>query len=249
MKTNIVTETEAQRWSLRYDAENLAAHIPGAVVATKPDPAADVNLFVNYALYEPVDTITSALFTHREFDGLLRSRFDEVAEQVNWCFAMCQNTLRKLPYWKASVLTVWPGPQFYRDGPLVVGVCGRDYKSGRKRMHWVDELRALPGVEVRTTGGKVAWGDLPVWYDSLDYLVVISENEGGPKRVVEALARGVPVIAPDVGYCWEFPVIRYDTKEELLDIVRRLVMPGDGWARTGAHVCEVHERLLRWKGE
>ena len=108
---------------------------------------------------------------------------------------------------------------------------------------------AIPGVEVRTTGGKVAWEDLPAWYDGLDYLAVISENEGGPKPVVEALARGVPVIAPDVGYCWEFPVIRYDTKEELLDIVRRLVMPGDGWARTGAHVQEVHERLLRWKGE
>jgi len=248
MRTNIVTETEAQRWSLRYDAENLAAHIPGAVVATKPDPTADVNMFVNYALYEPVETVTTAMFTHREFEGPLVARFDEVTERVDWCFAMCQNTLRKLPQRKASVLTVWPGPQFYRDAPLVVGVCGRDYKSGRKRMGWVDELRAIPGVEIRTTGGRVAWQDMPAYYDGLDYLVVISENEGGPKPVVEALARGVPVIAPDVGYSWEFPCIRYRTKSELLDIVRRLVMPRDGWARTGAHVQEVHERLVKWKG-
>jgi len=247
MRTNIVTETEAQRWSLRYDAENLAANIPGAVVATMPDPDADVNLFVNYALYEPVDTATTAMFTHRELSGSLRSRFDDVAERADWCFAMCPNTLRLLPGYKSSILMVWPGQQFYRDGPLVVGVCGRDYKSGRKRMGWVDELRALPGVEVRTTGGRVAWEDMPAYYDGLDYLVVISENEGGPKPVVEALARGVPVIAPDVGYCWEFPVLRYRTKAEMLDIVRRLVMPRDGWAQTGAHVQKVHERLARWR--
>lgn len=249
MKLNIVTETEGQRWVLRYIAEDLMAHIPGAIVATRPNPTTDVNMFVNYALYEPVGTITSALFTHQEFNEPLRSRFAEVSEQVDWCFAMSQNALRKLPYWKTSVLTLWPGPQFYRDGPLVLGVCGRDYKSGRKRMDWVDELRAIPDVEIRTTGSKVAWEDMPTWYDELDYLVVISENEGGPKPVVEALARGVPVIAPDVGYAWEFPCIKYKEKEELLDVVRRLVMPRDGWTRTGVHVQEVHERLLKWKRE
>ena len=235
MKLNIVTEKESQRWSLLYDAENLAEWTPGAVVADKPDPDADVNMFINYALYEPVDTVTTAMFTHLEREGPLVERFNQVAEAVDWCFAMCKNTLWQLPNWKASLMTVWPSPQFYRDN-LIIGVCGRDYKSGRKRMGWVDELRGIPGVLVVTTEGKIPWRDMAGYYDGLDYLVVISENEGGPKPVVEALARGVPVIAPDVGYCWDFPVLRYRTKEEMLDIVRRLVIPRNAWEETAQQV-------------
>jgi len=62
--------------------------------------------------------------------------------------------------------------------------------------------------------------------------------------VPEALARGCPVIAPDVGYCWEFPVLRYSTKEELLEIVRGLVIPRDGWRQTAQHVAEIHRNLI-----
>src|SRR5690606_27066137 len=51
---------------------------------------------------------------------------------------------------------------------------------------------------------------LEEFYDSIDYLVVTSLEEGGPIPVIEAISRGVPVIAPDVGWCWEFPVIRYE---------------------------------------
>jgi len=244
VKLNIVTEKESQRWSLLYDAENLAEWIPGAVVAGKPDPAADVNMFVNYALYEPVDTIMTAMFTHLEHEGSLVDTFLDVAEIVDWCFAMCQKTLWQLPSEKSSILTVWPSSQFYRSH-LNIGVCGRDYKSGRKRMEWVDELRAVPGVLVITTEGGIPWAEMPDYYDGLDYLVVISENEVGPKPVVEALARGVPVIAPDVGYCWDFPVLRYRTKNELLDIVRRLVVPRDAWAATARHVIETHRKLVR----
>lgn len=47
------------------------------------------------------------------------------------------------------------------------------------------------------------------FYQSIDYLVVTSRDEGGPMVVPEAIAHGVPVIAPDVGWCWEYPVIRY----------------------------------------
>lgn len=243
VKLHIVTETEAQRWSLRMDAENLARETPGAVVGTAPDPGADVNMFVNYALWQPIETITTAMFTHREREGPLRQTFGGVAWMVDWCFAMNRHTLALLPEKKSSIMWIWPDPRYHRDR-LVLGVCGRAYKSGRKRMEWVKDLRAIPGVEVRTTGGKIPAANMPYYYDDLDYLVVIADNEGGPKPVVEALAMGCPVIAPDVGYCWEFPVLRYSTKEELLSIVKGLVIPRDGWKRTARHVAEVHGRLL-----
>ena len=243
VKLHIITETEAQRWSLRMDAENLAREIPGAVIGTSPDPRADVNIFINYALYESVRTIATALFTHRERTEPLGSRFDDVARRVDHCFAMNRHTLALLPTGKSSILWVWPDPR-YHGGRLILGICGRDYQGGRKRMEWVKDLRAIPGVEVRTTEGKIPAVNMPYYYADLDYLVIIADNEGGPKPVVEALARGCPVIAPDVGYAWSFPVLRYETKEELLKIVRGLVIPRDGWKRTAQHVMAVHERLV-----
>jgi len=243
MKLNIVTETKQQRWVLRNVADDLARVIPGAVVSTKVNPEADVNMFVNYALYEPVNTMVTALFTHRETTGPVKDRFDTVAKEVNHCFAMNMHTLKLLPVHKSSLMWVWPSPLFYKD-KLVIGVCGRDYKSGRKRMSWIDELRNIPFVEVRTTEGKLAWEDMPAYYDGLDYLVVISDNEGGPIPVVEALARGCPVIAPDVGYCWDFPVLRYTTKGQLLSIVKSLIISSTSWEETGKRVTQVHEGLL-----
>jgi glycosyltransferase involved in cell wall biosynthesis len=245
MKVNIVTERESQRWSLLYDAENLARHIDGATVGDKVDPTAHVNMFVNYALYVPVNTVRTAMFTHHE--ERYAARWDEAAEGCHWCFAMCRKAYEMLPNRKASVMRFWPHPQFHRQRPLVIGICGRDYRGGRKRMGWVDSIRLIPGVVVKVTGGDYKWEELPEYYDSLDYLVVISGNEGGPKPVIEAIARGVPVIAPDVGFCWEHPVIRYDgTKANLLATLRGLVMPEDGWAETAEEVQAVHERLVKW---
>ena len=225
------------------NAENLARETPGATVGESPDPRADINMFINYALYESIPTIVTALFTHRECAGPLAARFDVVALAVDWCFGMNRHTLALLPRGKSSIMWIWPDPRYHRD-KLILGVCGRAYKSGRKRMEWVKDLRAIEGVEVRMTEGKIPAVNMPIYYDSLDYLVVISDNEGGPLTVPEALIRGCPVIAPDVGYCWEFPVLRYETKEELLNIVKGLIIPRDGWARTAQHVTEVHGRLL-----
>jgi glycosyltransferase involved in cell wall biosynthesis len=56
---------------------------------------------------------------------------------------------------------------------------------------------------------------MPAWFAGLDYYLVTSDSEGGPIPVLEAIAAGVPVIAPDVGFCWEYPVIRYSGIDEL----------------------------------
>ena len=238
----VVKEKEARRWILRPWAEALARVLPDAVIGATPDPDAAANLFINYAGYSPVSTLTMAMFTHREHDHR-GEVFDRVAREVDWCFAQSEITASLLPPGKTSVLpTGLTNDAFYKR-PLVLGIAGRAYKSGRKRMHWIKDLRAIEGVEVRATGGKVPLVDMPAFYDGLDYLVVLSDNEGGPQPVLEALARCKPVIAPNVGYCWDYPVLRYSTKEELLDIVQRLVIPRDIWKRAASIVLEVLGRL------
>lgn len=244
MKIQIVTEPERRRWVLRPISEALAKELPGATVGERADPDADVNFFINYVLYRSVPTYTMALFTHREREGRWMGVFDSVALKVDWCFAMCKITASLLPLEKTTILPMYPVDRAYYK-TLVIGVVGRGYATGRKRMHWVEDLQAIEGVEIKRPK-KIPAKDMPAFYDSIDYLVVLSDNEGGPLPVVEAMARGKPVIAPNVGFCWEYPVLRYETKEELLAIVRRLVIPRDGWEQSAQMVLEVFQD---WRGE
>ena len=51
--------------------------------------------------------------------------------------------------------------------------------------------------------------DLPEFYRSMDYILVPALIEGGPMSVLEALASGVEVIAPKVGWVPDFPHIEF----------------------------------------
>ena len=243
MQIHIVTEKKSQRWILRPWSEALARELPNVSIGTNIDPSAEVNIFINYALYKPVQGITAAVFTHREHQGHLATLFDNVAQQVDWCFAQCLITAALLPVGKTTILPLYPDPMFYKDPPLVLGVVGRPYKSGRKRMEWIEDLEQIQGVEVRVAS-KVPLKDMPSFYDNIDYLVILADNEGGPQPVLEALVRGKPVIASNVGYCWEYPVVRYTTKDDLLNLVRKLILPRNGWRQSALIVQEVFRRLL-----
>lgn len=241
MKIQIITETEGQSWILRPWSEALAKELPNTQIGTAINKSADVNFFINYALYQPVDSITLAMFTHRERDGRGQV-FDNVARSVDWCFAQCNITAALLPAEKTS--TLLPGltnTAFYKK-PLVLGVVGRQYPSGRKRMSWMEDLRSIKDIEVRHAKNTLA-KEMPAFYDRIDYLVILADNEGGPQPVLEALARGKPIIAPNVGYCWEYPVLRYNTKEELLNIVRSLVIPKDLWKQAAKNILTVLKEI------
>jgi len=58
------------------------------------------------------------------------------------------------------------------------------------------------------------------------------------------MAMGKPVIAPNVGFCWDYPVIRYAGKKHLLDLLQRLVIPKDGWGKSAAQLVRLCERLV-----
>jgi hypothetical protein len=141
----------------------------------------------------------------------------------------------------------------------VFGVIGRVYNSGRKGEALVaravrDGFRFVAcGVQGgRGRGRSLARSQWPCptpyalaqrdeFFRAIDYLVVTSTLEGGPMPVLEAIARGVPVIAPNVGWCWEFPVLRYAVGEydSLRGVLEQLTAP-PSWEQWGA----AHARLF-----
>jgi glycosyltransferase involved in cell wall biosynthesis len=113
--------------------------------------------------------------------------------------------------------------------PLKFGVVGRVYETGRKGEHLAAALRK-DGYNVVSWGKGwpvpemfpgSRWETLPDFYREIDYLIVTSLNEGGPVPVIDAIAAGVPVIAPDVGWCWSYPVIPYEVGD--LDSLRHVL--------------------------
>jgi len=243
MKIHFVTETKEQSWILRPMAERLASEIPGATLGTQVDPSVRANVFFNYALYKPTNTKTAAFFTHREID-VRGEDFDRIASKLDWCFAQSQRTALLLPAHKTSIIPTFPLSAAFYKKQLVLGVVGRGYSSGRKRMDWVEDIRSIEGVTVLETGGKLKAEEMPGFYRKIDYLLVLSDNEGGPQPVLEAIASCKPIIAPNVGYCWEYPCIRYTLKTELLEILSKLVLPRDGWRRSAAHLWHTLKRLM-----
>lgn len=201
---------------------------------------AAINVYMPYYMLEPgVKTPRDiCLFTHRE-DPEASPKAAKKAEfwdyctkhaDVCWCmsratYAMVEPVARE----KAICIAPPADPQF-TGRALRLGVCAVQDPLGRKQHDAVETLRGIPGVKVEVTGGVVQWEHLPDWYEGIDYLVVLSNNEGGPMPVKEAIAMGKPVIAPDVGWCWEYPVIRYSSTAELISIVQHLAPKPDAWA-------------------
>lgn len=225
MRINIVTEA-SPGWVLRKISETVKGYMPDTYITEyAPDGKGDINLYINYALFKhKTNKIDVGWFTHKESDG----KFDKIAKEVDYCIAMSNKTGKLLPSNKTTVIEPCADFQFYKD-KLVLGCVGRTYPSGRKKFNLIEDIESIEGVEVRVTNGKVVWDKMSDFYKGIDYLLILSTNEGGPMPVLEAIAYGKPVIAPDVGWCWEYPVIRYNSIDELKKIINKLIYPKDCW--------------------
>lgn len=239
---NIVTVNETG-WILRRIADSFARYLPSVAVGTAIDPNADINFYVNYPLYKKRTKCDVGWFTHREFLQPAASEFDRIANEVDWCIAHSRKTAAHLPAHKTSIVYIPPDPQFHKE-ELVLGVVGREYSSGRKRFHWIPELEKIPGVKIVLTNGDYEFSALPDFYRSIDYLLVLSTNEGGPIPVVEALAMKKPIIAPDVGMAWEYPCLRYRDLSELQALLRKLTLQGLTWETAAANLSKIFDSIL-----
>lgn len=216
-------------WILERLARRLAGKLPYATfVPNRPQeiPGSRIAYYVNYALFhEPSGLVDVGLFTHFED----QHAFLERARQMDFCVSMSAlyaDWLQERGV--AHVEHVPMGCDFYRFRPkLVLVVVGR-LEHPRKGAHLVAELKQLHFVEIVTTEGRVAEQNLADVYQRCDYVLIPATVEGGPLCLLEGLAMGKPVIAPEgVGMVGEFPdtpyILRYPAGdgEALQSLVRR----------------------------
>jgi hypothetical protein len=80
----------------------------------------------------------------------------------------------------------------------------------------------------------------------MDYILITASNEGGPMIVPESIAVGKPLIMPKgVGWCDEYPGIRYEKFEELENIVKGLVYDFDTYEKSAKTLMKIFECHLK----
>ncbi len=217
----------------------------------KADPGADLNYYMPARDIQkfPCPGKAVGLYTHG-------ATAFEIANRFEACVTMNRTMAEQLNLAGRARLveTIRPGTE-HPARPPVFGVVGRVYGKDRKGAGLVQSA-VLDGFDFRACSepqqGRRApcqithpIEDRAAFYDSIDYLVVTSTEEGGPMPVVEAIAHHVPVIAPDVGWCFEFPVIRYKrgSYRSLAETLLGLSQPPTWHEWTQVHK-ELFEELL-----
>ena len=195
----------------------------GWTVGRQPRAGAEVNHFMPYLLLRdrPAQGKVSAWFTHLEERGPTTpgskiGRWHRAARLVDLRCCQAQKYADMLSGNGPTVVIPTPvDAKAFHPRRLRVGVAGRVYKHpSRKGEHLVRKLLELEEFEV--VGAGKGWpcpttfysrDALPDFFRSLDVFLITSEVEGGPDTLLEALACGLPVVAPlGVGFCDELPV-------------------------------------------
>lgn len=256
-KILFITEPENSKWILRRWCEEWVKNMPEDVMASISDTFLlgwDIYVYVNYALFksdykrmEP-KAAHLAYFTHRENDERGRV-FDHVAHVCDLCLAQSWETYNRLPDIVPKTL-FRPSIDSQFKSKIKIGIVARHYDSGRKRTQWVPPLqRNFPDFEFIYTDGKVPFEQMPAFYKSVDYTLILADNEGGPMPVPESLAMGTPVIAPKgVGWCEEFPCIFYNnTLAGLGILLSNMVLKQDVWEKGAKSILELGEKIINDK--
>ena len=252
MRINVVTKTG---WILERLARELVDRLEGVRLNCgerdrQVDPAADFNYYLPAKDLRKYPTEGRAIGFYTHGDGAF-----ELIPRFAACLAMNRSMAAALEARGASdVRIIRPGTDAPAR-PIVFGVIGRVYNDGRKGQELVRRAVADGFRFVACSGhaggrrpralAREQWpcaapytvAEREAFYSAIDYLVIPSTMEGGPMPVLEAIARGVPVIAPNVGWCWEFPVLRYEVGEysSLRSVLEQLTAPPSWAAWADAH--------------
>jgi hypothetical protein len=191
-------------WILQKLSKILVSKLPYASFSEwRPSQAGHLAYYMNYALFHaPSGLIDVGFFTHREDSHEFLTR----AQQMDCCVCMARTYADWLrDRTTKEVIHIPMGYDACRYRPsLVLGVIGK-LEHPRKGRHLVEHLRSLPFVEFVTTEGGMPEQSLREIYQRVDYVLIPALIEGGPMSLLEGLAMGKPVIAPDsVGMIPEF---------------------------------------------
>ena len=236
---------EGPGWGLHRIASSWADAMD-CNVSREPNLKAGANAWVGYGAYAHYlrhhksrrTGFDAVLFTHRP-EGKNAS-WGQAARAAHLCICQSERYLKYLPTGARILLPPGFHRQFdsAREPRFLVIMATHKSKSlkriSRKRLDWFDLLREVGGTW-KLTAGKYSYADLVGLVDWSDYVVILSDMEGGPLVLGEAMARHKPVIAPDVGYCWRWPVIRYtgfDGPDGVLCVVQRL-LEASSYAKSG----------------
>lgn len=224
MKVNIVIREGDLGWILGRLAKELHKYL-GWTINT---PGADVDYCIAYYQYGAAKApIKVPLFTHLEKDGAKRQTFIDVAKRAKYSIALSSQTERLVRQHQIvgslNPKVIHLGSDLNRD--VVFGIVGKNYPTGRKNLAWVSILGHEFTILYDSLSGDKE--ERYKFYSKIDYLVVTSSIEGGPVPVLDAIAVGVPVIAPDVGWCHDYPCIKYEigNLKSLQEVMRKLDTP------------------------
>lgn len=239
---NIVVE---RNWILERCAKELASRFD--FVTVNSEYAHDGSYVMPAAKYmlpriEKAQGPRIGFFTHAPAEHL-----DELVPLFSAHVCMNEHMASLLRERGCAPILARPGA--HRDPKTITfGVCGSTKKDGRKGEALIHKM-VRAGYTVLGHGAgwpcRILTDDvsrLSEFYQKIDYLVVPSSVEGGPMPLVDAIANGVPVIAPSVGWAPEFPCIRYQTGswESLSAVLKALTQPPswDGWAEAHKPIFE-----------
>jgi len=223
-------------WILQKIAEHLS-RLDYVIFTEHPVKGSKIIYYINYVQVpdEKIGQIEGALFTHiEERVPKLTDKWKSTSSNLDFAVCMSRIYQRKFRIKDAPATTIPPGVDFNKFilKPLRIGVFGTTKHTGRKGEELLRSVMNMPHIEWVFIGkgwpGKsrfVPDDELPSIYQSLDYLLVSANYEGGPMPAIEALASGVKVIAPPIGWMPELPHIEYKTgsPDSLKKVLNNLV--------------------------
>lgn len=214
-----------RNWVMEKLANHFSKYIPASKISNKADPQSDINFYFNWHGMVSKTKFDVCYFTHIENTNW----WNTVAQACDVAVLMGNKYNDTVPEEKKIIFHPPPFESFLPQDKIKVLVVGRQYPSGRKNFDAALRLKEIKNIEVRFTDGKLTKDQLLDAYRSTDYVLVTSKIEAGPMCVVEAIAMKKPVIAPDVGWCWEYPCIKYNNENDLLEIFKNLNFDKDIW--------------------
>jgi glycosyltransferase involved in cell wall biosynthesis len=214
-----------RNWVMENLANHFHKYIPSSKISDEADPNSDINFYFNWHGMRSKTNFDVCYFTHIEN----RAWWDLIADSCDVALLMGEKYDGTVPENKKIFFYPPPFESFLPQKKPKILIVGRSYSSGRKNFGSISDVLKGFDIEITFTEGKLSQKELIDAYANTDYVLVTSKIEAGPMCVVEAIAMNKPVIAPDVGFCWNYPVIKYNTEEELHDIFRKLVLKKNAW--------------------